>query len=41
MYADWFQHQGCCTLQAANARDAYRIALELQPDASAPARLFG
>jgi len=32
MYAEWFQQQGCCTLQAANARDAYRIALELQPD---------
>ena len=32
MYAEWFQQHGCCTLQAANARDAYRIALELQLD---------
>ena len=32
MYAEWFRQQGCCTLQAENAADAYRLAVELTPD---------
>jgi two-component system cell cycle response regulator DivK len=32
MYAEWFRQQGCCALQAANAADAYRLAVELTPD---------
>jgi CheY-like chemotaxis protein len=31
MYAEWFRQQGCCTLQASNADDAYRMAVELYP----------
>lgn len=32
MYAEWFRQQGSCTLQAENAADAYRIAVELLPE---------
>jgi CheY-like chemotaxis protein len=32
MYAEWFRQQGCCTLQAENARDAFRMAQELNPE---------
>jgi CheY-like chemotaxis protein len=32
MYAEWFRQQGCCTLQAENAADAYRLAVELAPE---------
>ncbi len=32
MYAEWFRQQGCCTLLAENAADAYRMAVELTPD---------
>ena len=32
MYAEWLRQQGCCTLQAENAADAYRMALELAPE---------
>lgn len=32
MYAQWFQHKGYVTLQAANANDACRLAVEFQPD---------
>ena len=32
MYAEWFRQQGCTTLQAENADDAYRLALELTPE---------
>ena len=32
MYAEWFRQHGCCTLQAANAADAYRLAVELAPE---------
>jgi CheY-like chemotaxis protein len=31
MYAEWFRQQGCCTLLAENAADAYRIAVEQAP----------
>ena len=32
MYAEWFRLKGYCTLQAATADDAYRLACELVPD---------
>jgi CheY-like chemotaxis protein len=32
MYAEWFQHKGYITLQAASADDACRLAVELHPD---------
>jgi len=32
MYAEWLRQQGCCTLQAENAADAYRMAVELTPE---------
>ncbi len=32
MYAHWFQQQGFCTLQAANAADGFRLAAELNAD---------
>ena len=32
MYAEWFRLRGCCTLQANNADDAYRMAQELEPE---------
>jgi twitching motility two-component system response regulator PilH len=32
MYAEWFRRQGCSTLQAENADDAYRMAVELTPE---------
>ena len=32
MYAEWFRHQGCSTLHAENADDAYRIARRLAPE---------
>ena len=32
MYAEWFRRHGYCTLQAGNAADGYRLALELSPD---------
>ena len=32
MYAEWFRQQGCCTLQAENAADAYRMAVDLAPE---------
>jgi len=32
MYAEWFRRQGCCTLQAENAEDAYRLAVALTPE---------
>ncbi len=31
MYAEYFQQQGYCTLQASNAADGYRLAAELTP----------
>ena len=32
MYAEWFRQHGCCTLQAENVDDAYKMAVELSPD---------
>jgi two-component system cell cycle response regulator DivK len=32
MYAEWFRYHGYCTLQAANARDGFRLASELKTD---------
>lgn len=32
MYAELLQQRGACTIQASNARDALRAAIELQPD---------
>jgi len=32
MYAELLQQRGACTIQASNAREALRAALELQPD---------
>lgn len=32
MYAEWFRQQGCCTLTAENAADAYRLAVALAPE---------
>jgi two-component system cell cycle response regulator DivK len=32
MYAEWFRRQGCCTLQAENAAEGYKMASELAPD---------
>ena len=32
MYAQWLRGQGYCTLQAASASDAFRLAAELAPD---------
>src|SRR5687767_13585695 len=31
MYAEYFRGKGYCTLQAANARDGYRMAADLAP----------
>src|SRR5688500_9714283 len=32
MYAEWLRGSGICTLQAARAADAYRLAVELCPE---------
>ena len=32
LYAEWFRRAGFLTLQASNARDGFRIAVELKPD---------